>query len=238
MISERQLAKKYSSIWNELLPMSDRFMRRLNLEAKRYVEPFSSNIPPAYNALINEVSYRLYKHKNKLDNFDADADADANEYDRVFSDAKVYIEKLSNQSLKLNLDLKVAIDHDIQLLCDRLSLFYEQNNEKNIQFDPEFNGCGIIDACFGDIVAGETLYEIKAGAREFRAIDLRQLIIYLALNAQSKSFDIKNIALLNPRTGKYWIEDVNEVFLSVSGSTSVEILSNFIAIVSQDRLSH
>lgn len=233
MISERQLAKKYPSIWNELLPMSDRFMRRLNLEARRYVEPFYSNVPPTYNALINEVSYRLYKHRNKEEGFGSD------EYDQVFSDTKVYIEKLSNQSLKMDRELRVAIDHDIHLLCDRLSMFYEQNNNKNnLRFDPEFNGCGIIDACFGDIIVGKTLYEVKAGAREFRAVDLRQLIIYLALNAQSKSYNIKNIGLLNPRTGKYWMNDVNEVFLSVSGASAVEILSNFVAIVSQDRLSH
>ena len=56
----------------------------------------------------------------------------------------------------------------------------------DIQFSPVISGAGVIDTCQGDLSVNGTLFEIKTVNRNFRSKDIKQLLIYLALDAATK----------------------------------------------------
>ena len=160
MISEKQLAVHYSSIWNEILPMSDRYMRRINLEAERFIEPLLPEAPAEFNALVNETAFRVYRQKLSAEQITQDA------YCEIFESTKSYIERLINKGFVLDSKVRKSIDIDVQRLANRLAIYYERINEfELIQFSPEFSGCGIINNCAGDVLADDILYEIKKELR-------------------------------------------------------------------------
>ena len=64
---------------------------------------------------------------------------------------------------------------------------------------PYFKGCGLIDECFGDVIMGDTLYEIKSVSGNFIMEHFKQVFVYFALNYISKNYSLKNIAIYNPR---------------------------------------
>lgn len=87
----------------------------------------------------------------------------------------------------------------------------------SLVIEPRFLGCGFLDACSGDIIRGSALYEIKAGDRPLRGIDLRQLITYAALNYIAKSHEIASVAIVNVRTGLILELSIEELTMQVSG---------------------
>lgn len=103
--------------------------------------------------------------------------------------------------------------------------------------EPEFPGCGIIDSCKGDLISSSVLFEVKAGDRLFRSIDVRQLILYSALNFVSKQFTIKGLGLFNPRVGVSATMPVDDLCFEISGKQSVELFSEIAAAVSSGEVS-
>lgn len=88
---------------------------------------------------------------------------------------------------------------------------------------PKFSGLGKLNTCEGDVFADGTLYEVKAGGRPFRSLDLRQLILYLTLNRFSGQYDIQNLGLYNPRQGFHFLIPHNEFSMHFSGLSSEEL---------------
>jgi hypothetical protein len=66
-------------------------------------------------------------------------------------------------------------------LCWRLNTFFTVRDSGDLVLFPQFKGCGLLDGCAGDVLVGNTLYEVKAGGRFFRSIDLRRLLVYSML---------------------------------------------------------
>jgi hypothetical protein len=114
---------------------------------------------------------------------------------------------------------------EVQELSSRL--LWKANNcyaGENVLSKPRFAGCGIINACVGDILLGKTLLEIKSGERFIRSIDLRQIIVYLSLNNQSKEHYIDYVGILNPRVGISCRMSCDELCFEASGRLSIELL--------------
>jgi len=74
----------------------------------------------------------------------------------------------------------------------------------------------------------------KAGDRNFKISDLRQLITYLSLNFNSKQFQINNIALVNPRTGLKYEATIPFLIESCSGRKPVDVFSDIVDFVSTE----
>jgi hypothetical protein len=90
---------------------------------------------------------------------------------------------------------------------------------------PQFSGCGLLSACEGDVLDGSCLYEVKAGGRGFRVVDLRQLLTYAALSYAAGTLTFADIGLINPRTGVSWRRSIDEVCHSISGLRQGDTLS-------------
>ena len=109
--------------------------------------------------------------------------------------------------------------------------------EFEVIFEPEFSGCGFVDFSVGDILIGEELYEVKAGERQFRSTDVRQLLTYCALNFAAKRYSIKKAGCVNPRRGTYFSFDVNALAFEMSGKSSTELLAEIVYYMSNSGIS-
>ncbi|MBA4109365.1 MAG: hypothetical protein C0487_07215 [Leptothrix sp. (in: Bacteria)] len=92
--------------------------------------------------------------------------------------------------------------------------------------DPRFDGCGFVDQCYGDIIIGQRLVEIKSGERTFGVSDLRQLLVYCTLNHYSRApVQIDSIEIFNPRMGACFSEKLETVSLRLSALNSHELFA-------------
>ena len=116
--------------------------------------------------------------------------------------------------------------NDAVTLSIRLGYFFKERDIdlRKLTFEPRFSGCGIIDECFGDILYEKTLYEVKAGERSFRSIDLRQVLVYCALDYAAGNRAISGVCLLNPRHGVHWYAPVSEIASECGAGGAVELM--------------
>ena len=96
----------------------------------------------------------------------------------------------------------------------------------------------MISSCEGDVFFESTLFEVKAGQRTFRAVDLKQLLTYAALNNSAQMPPIVSLGLFNPRMGISFCSEIDSICLEISGCTAAELLPEIIRVVSSGDLSH
>lgn len=85
----------------------------------------------------------------------------------------------------------------------------------------------------GDLLIDKVLCEVKAGAGRFQGRDFRQVLIYAALNFQSRKYEIDSVCLVNPRRGIYLHEDINDLCFELAGAPAREVFAEIIDFVSQ-----
>jgi hypothetical protein len=106
-----------------------------------------------------------------------------------------------------------------------------------VTFEPNFAGCGFLNPCVGDVLIGQELYEVKAGNRQFRSTDLRQLMTYCALNYAAGTHAITKAGCINPRRGTYFVLDLDAIAHEMAGKSSSELFSDIIYHVSSGGIS-
>jgi len=235
MISETQAARSYVSFWRNALPFADRFVRQMNVQLEHFQSPSRTELPPDRNALVSEIGFRLFRESIFLGNyFPTSGDLNGVLLGDIVHESWRYISQLE----RAGFELLPASEYEIEealLLANQLSNFFI-NHEKtsNIIISPHFKGCGIIDRCYGDAIADNTLYEIKNVERFFRITDLRQILIYFALNYEAIQYQVTNICLLNPKHGRLYRTSLELLCRSVSGQNSSELLASIIHFFSID----
>lgn len=230
MISERKFANSYTSFWNQLLPMADSFVRKVNLGIERYSLPLQSKLSSnrLERSVINELSFRIFKVNNEQKSKLTD-----NEVMRISNDVIKYINKFSHSEPNLKSINNDAIDEAIKI-SQILDSYFSLVEKKTLKFWPPFMGCALLHQCQGDILSGNKLVEVKAGERNFRINDIRQIITYLALNYNSKQYSIEKVALVNPRLGLEFETSVEILIRSCSGNEPVDVFSDIIYFISND----
>lgn len=235
MISELFLIRNNSSFWNELFPGGDDYIRLINAGlGKQAYDPLDKEEDPNRRAIINNLAFALFEISlTKKDSIKFINDYNSNsDFGKKLFDQE--INRLSNVRFgKFIKKIPDANEVDIlQKIASRLYWNYIKNRELKIR--PIFPGCGILNSAEGDIYYSGTLVEIKAGQRNFNIQDLRQLYTYLALNQINKDYEINSIELFNPRTGLLWKENKEIVSQSISGNSTIEIVTEIINHVSNE----
>ncbi len=114
-------------------------------------------------------------------------------------------------------------------LSDRLYAKYC----KDVIVDPFFCGCGIIDNCNGDILKDDTLVEVKTGNRKLLVTDIKQLLVYCALNTQQTSkYNIINVEIYNPRMGQLWSSPIGRLINDISPISQYELFDELCKYIS------
>lgn len=235
MISEKRLAQDYVSFWQQLLPMSEFVVKQLNLHfLERFSAPLGLISEPSRRGLINETAFFVFRalvanNRTKLTKDD---------FSDVQLSARNRIALLDRKPLSTVAPLSMTEKREVLLLSDAIREFFlVKVDATKIVVDPKFRGCGILDSCFGDVLADKALFELKAGARQFRSVDFRQIFIYCALNYSAKSYDIETVSLVNPRHGTYLWLPVDDLINRFSGLRSMQLFEEILQYVSSGGIS-
>jgi hypothetical protein len=227
MISEVTFSRKFTSFWNEILPNSKNYVRLINGGLLEPVyEPFDTADRKNNTALVNVISFSMLRElctrAQTLDQLNSAKYFESQHFESLLEKDLSYLSKFSygaDCSLPLSAKEKKQTSQLFRLMYIR----YVANNTISI-IDPKFDGCGFINESFGDLISDNKLIEIKSGERRFNLTDLRQVLVYLALNHYSKQpFRISKIELFNPRMGIAFTEDVESFCLNVSALNSQEL---------------
>lgn len=222
MISEHDFAGGYSSVWNELTPLSDGYWKFENMLVTRWVAPIPSRADIRMRGVVNETSFRAFCSLRREGGL-IDRTRVLSAVDSHAPDSIDYVGRLSPKLKPDALDFDESCRREAVMLALRLLHFFPGQAPTVLR--PSFKGCGLISACEGDLIEGDCLYEVKAGDRAFRIADVRQLLVYSALAYAAGVLDFRRIGLFNPRTGSVWVRTLDHVCESLAGVRSVDTLS-------------
>jgi hypothetical protein len=233
LISETKFSRYSSSTWRSLTPTMEIFVRKINLELyEREFPSLKSNVDPLRRGFVNEIAYQLFVETKSSLALTKESE------DRAISTARelmLRIEETRGSDTPLPNSVEML---DAKEQLRRLAIFFQYEAKgANLELSPLFAGCGFIDACEGDVYFDQTLFEIKAGDRNFRSIDLRQLLTYAALNYAHSRRTIERVGLFNPRLGISFSMPLNELCLEVAGHSAPDTLSEIIRVISSGDIS-
>lgn len=234
MISDISFATGYQSFWDNITPYLGNYIKIKNLENGSFGEDeFPSGSNTDRRSLIAEYAYRVFcweiKHYGK--NI-------PNVYKNMIQiKAAKYIAGFGDNE-NVNVPLLEEELYESQEIINRLHKFFFNKKSVNlINPAPLFKGCGFIDMCQGDVLFENTLFEIKTVDRSFRATDIKQVLLYAALNSVSKQYTIKKLGLLNPRRRKFVEEDIEHISIQISGKPAQQLFDSIIFFISGGDLS-
>ena len=97
-----------------------------------------------------------------------------------------------------------------------------------VEYSPAVRGAGILSSCEADLSVGKCLIEVKAVDRRFAAKDLKQLLVYLALDTMDGRRWTRG-CILNPRRATWCRFEVEELVRLLSGGRpGAEVLLDLI----------
>jgi hypothetical protein len=227
VISERTFARSFDSFWQELLPLfTPRFVALFN---EAYETVLSDDVGRELSALpvafglerldiVAEFAFRLariaHEAKIPLKNLQSEktlcekAEFQALELIRLYEGGQpADIVRLSEEEFSEGFRL-----------CERYSAIYLAFPPNSpVQFCPTFPGAGFLNTSQGDLGIADSLIEVKTTTRKPAGKDIRQLIIYAALDGNAGNRRWTHVGLFNPRRGTLHHAEIDPLILRLSG---------------------
>jgi hypothetical protein len=246
MISERTFARSFDSFWRELLPLlSPRYMSLFN-EAYEHeladstgqrlkVLPFlpANDRPDA----IAEFAFRLAELTHESHHPHSQVNPNSSTQEEAATRALQLILKYNSKKSFTN-PLSESERDEVRTLFQRynsLISYFPANSE--IKFCPKIPGAGFLDSCEADLSIGSCLIEVKTTLRRPLSKDLRQLLIYFALDSNTSSARWKEFGLFNPRRGTVHHIAIEPFVLHISGGRPpLDVFSDIIAFTETNEL--
>ncbi len=228
MISEKQLSAGYPSLWQRFTPLEDALCKKIARLEHAVPALVESSVQPSRRALTSELGYELLCKWIATD--DVQQILVNDEIERV----RNYVSRLSHgaviaQPNREELEEAALIAKLVKHRADWLCSIDSAPIPK-----PEFMGCGVLAKCYGDLICGSTLVEIKAVSRAFSPQDLRQVFIYAFLNWMSSQYEIGSVELLNPRRGAYYQLPLRAFCQQLTGRSPVEVFAELADVVTAE----
>jgi hypothetical protein len=233
MISEKEFGSGFSAFWAECTPfMTPHLIAELNLNARVLTDDGGRPLKPMIdkegegksNDLIAEAAFELWAKsvsagKDVLSLAEDGKlldDIKANSIARLMG-LRAYWHSIGGQFPKTGMHKSIE-------LAIRLERFFTEGRKGNaILIQPRFKGCGLLNSCYGDVLIGSTLYEVKTVERNLRSTDIRQALIYSALNYFSQQYDIQCLSIVNPRRGVEHLFRLERLTERVANKTPAEL---------------
>jgi hypothetical protein len=240
VITVSTFCKVHSSFWRDLTPTMDVFVRRLNLgQYERDFPELRASTSPTRRGLINETAFTVFCQQVRRN-------VGWPQPRLTTEDVRQGLAEVHSRTY--HRELRVQAGDSDNLTEDELFDVEEQRNRlarmfcfegrvSSLVIEPSFPGCGMIDSGTGDLISSNALFEVKAGDRSFRSVDVRQLIIYSALNYISRRYQIEKLGLFNPRVGISATISVDDLCAEISSKKSSELFSEIVAAISSGDIS-
>ncbi|MGQ1908258.1 hypothetical protein ACT3CE_00585 [Marinifilum sp. RC60d5] len=221
MITERDIAEKFSVVWKQHFPLlNSNFMRMFNESQVKQLNKIP--IPIKENIKYDLVSEAAFILTNKLIENDCAIEeflSDKTNLLDLITQTAFIIWKSGNYTKKDLVLSKVEIE-EISSISKNIFEFIKINKKESVQFKPTLKGYGIFPDLEADISIDDTLYEIKTVNRNFKSSDLKQLFIYLALGQVSDNMIWNYAGLYNPRKGTYCKFNIKSMVNNLTGGLS------------------
>ena len=221
MISERQLARGFRGLWNEVLPvLTPHFMRLFNEAYSRGPADGISAVPSRPDtdpAVVAEFAFHVARLAHeRVGSFRGVADNDI-----ILSDAEStalsLIDEYENVKHAPPTSLSQNARSEGLLLVRNYEVFLATYSSQEIEFRPDIPGSGFVDACTADLSIGSTLFEVKTIERNIGSKELRQLLVYLALQSATGEKRWSQAGFFNPRRGLVYEFSVDKIIPLMSG---------------------
>lgn len=237
MITEKRFAELHHAFWTELLPMAEHFVRTTNLGLARYCQALHTATPAHFHGVINELGFRLFTLANERSC--SPGSFEKLELEEQLSEAMQFISSFRQHGRgQLDRPGESGVRDSVELAERTLEFFRNAAPGQLLVTRPPFRGCGWVSECEGDVLANRVLYEVKAGDRKFRTIDIKQVLTYCALSFAAKEQTIEQVCLLNPRTGLYLSEPVEALCQGLSGRSAAEVLGEIVEYLSEPGMQY
>jgi hypothetical protein len=203
------------SVWVQATPALEPFMRLMVLQERSLGASVRSWGDPQRNALLAETAFRLVAHPGDLDTGSM----------RVAEDeARRFVVSLPRGEAA-----SAPISHNEWLEVEQLAQVLRRYISYLVEplFFPRIPRCGVVDSAVSDILAGQEIIEVKALARPFRSVDLRQALTYAAM-LYSAGTRVERITLLNPRRSGYLTISIAAIASGARGDSAVELLQDLV----------
>lgn len=243
MISEREFSHGFSAFWSvHASLMTPQYISRLNLNGVR-MRKDKQLLPPidtkgsSDNDVASEIAFGAIDRALEIGIRVADVFLDEASLSMVVTDALAKIELLRRDETNRPVAKKSTLGMAHELSSRVEHYLKSQFKDEMIKVAPFFRGCGLFDNCYGDILASTSLIEIKMVDRNLRSADIKQALLYCALNFASKQYEISHIVILNPLRGLVYELDIEDLADGISRRPSVELFHEMLQY-SSERLYH
>lgn len=231
MISEREFAQDFGAFWRTSLPfLSPLAVERIQLEASvlrdvksGFARPLSQLSRGKHNDFVAELGFELFARCVSQGESYRSVVRDGDAVDRS---ARAVRKRLSilREPMRIAAGQRTALVKQAVQVGGRLELYFRRREGLGgLTIQPEFPGCGIFDKCFGDVRGDEALYEIKTVDRNLRSADIRQGLVYCALNHLAGLRPIQTLVILNPRRATEVVLDLEASAERFAGKTVAEL---------------
>ncbi len=233
MISEHKFAGSFISVWHEVAPLADAYWSVERLLVERRLAPMKNRVASHLRGLVNELAFIAFAKQVERSPYPLPTRGVLKAVvEESVPEAVSYVNRVSGRedvptSLSIS-DVDEELVREGMQLTLRLLNTFDTSDGGPLTLRPRFQGCGVMSETEGDLVFGHCLFEIKAGDRNFRMIDLRQLLIYAALDYASERSSFEGVGLFNPRTGQWWTRSVEAVCRGVSGTAKADVLPELV----------
>jgi hypothetical protein len=242
-MNEREIANGFSAVWSEYFPMlsptfivafNEAFVRPI-LGSTGIVQPVSSKVKTVRPDVLAEFGFRLASSA-----FQTGISVKMAASDKLISDAanSAAAKRIREFRPGLPLDeLRLSLQEQQEGI--RLAAVYEEFLRlwptETVTFSPMVRGNGMLSSCFADLAVGRTLFEVKTVSRPFQSRDLRQLLVYLALQSTTGEPRWDYGGLLNPRLSLFCTFSVDWLVTRLSGGRPPKVVfTDFVQALARD----
>ena len=236
MIDATTFAHTYNGFWHVSAPTCEHFVRKLNLsEVERFEAPMEG-VQADNRAVISEFGFSLFVELERQNLAGQRSVVDEELLDRSWREAESRLRSFAHQGLRIARCEEEEELQEVYEVASRLMSFFGAENRETV-LRPKFMGCGFVDTSEGDIVHDGTIYEVKNVNRRLRSDDIRQVVMYAALNAAAEQYDITHVGVVNPRRGQYWRAELDYVSQEISGMSAQSFLDTITYAISSGEIS-
>lgn len=227
MITEKIVAKSFHSLWEEALPLlTPNFVRLFNVASSEDLTELPSSsfkhIPIGVNVtkhdVVAELSFQLAKtsleYAVSLDEIKKQPQYFEQAFARTISFITTYEDEDLNQILNAD---EIA---EAFFLAKQYENLFAYLGAAVVEFSPRIHGSGFLGSCEADLSIDDTLYEIKTVTRNIAGRDIKQLIIYLALQYSAGNRRWTHAGFFNPRKSLHYKFSVDHLIYRTSGGRS------------------
>ncbi|MEH6672697.1 hypothetical protein [Halopseudomonas sp.] len=240
MISEKSIATEFKGFWNESLPLlTPSFVRVFNEANLNDLteHPGTGMVRVPIGAqvqrhdLVAEFAFQLAKLAHEKSLWIEELKLHGNYVDSAYLNAVYFLKKYAadDGSIALN---KEEIEEAL-IIAEQYDYFIEKQNSQNLEFSPQVAGAGFLGLCKADLSIDDTLYEVKTVSRNIAGKDIKQILIYLALQYSTGLRRWNYAGFYNPRRAQCYKFSIDHLIYRTSGGKSTsEFFSDVIDFLS------